>query len=609
MEIKFLSNGKVLDLSGQKLSVSESNSKVSDKMFTKYLFPFEFYMDEEFKLSFGDYSSYDAYNLPKEIPGFMYYNNVYSEAKMEIVSVEGDYITCQIDFGFDEIPNFDKSLKTLPLEKYPVENIHTFAAEVCAKKYPQTNFNFPKLYTSQYSPDDEVWDAFNGFINDMNDDGSALRNNYYTEAGEIYNVNIIQPMPHILYLLKTGFADAGYTLAGDILSDPMLEQQWVYAPIEYFSRLTMRKLGIYVSVLDFKKGYKHKLNKYPYGWYDSNLVIPLAGNYKIIADVELSNHRSGLDPTYIRIYLDGKEIFYRKAHSKVIFSFETDITTTRPNEEIRITGKRSFIDGRPERFIEMKIISKNIYQSEAEQPGEDNGVITNLNEIDLTRAVPDITFGELVNRIRNFLNYDVDMKDKTIYMNKVKKPDRKNLKYFPEKFLEEKPLRNIMTKRSFLLQMPTWENNEKPDSVYYDSSGIAVNKEAGELTTVIETGTFSMPVYVAKPQGPETAVVKSFDTSVLQLVKYDGKTGIQNNAKSAPEITFPTLFFTNWIDWLRGRIDSVQYEWEFTADADEFDLKIKDEMVGYQNIHVITEWVKDHSDNTIQVNIKTETFS
>ena len=83
MEIKFFSAGKIMDLSGQKVSVSESNSKVSDKISTKYLFPFEFYMDEEFKKTFGDYSSYDSYNLPKMIDGQLLYENIYRIAKLE----------------------------------------------------------------------------------------------------------------------------------------------------------------------------------------------------------------------------------------------------------------------------------------------------------------------------------------------------------------------------------------------------------------------------------------------------------------------------------------------------------------------------------------------
>lgn len=610
MEIKFFSNGKVMDLSGQELSVSDSNSKVSDKVSTKYLFPFEFYMDEEFKKSFGDYSSFDSYNLPTIIAGQLLYENVYHIAKLEILGNQGDYLTGQIDFGFEDVPNFDKPLKDLPLERFDVDDIHTFAAQICAQKYPQTNFNFPRLHNGQYSPDDELWDAFNGFMNDMNDNGSALRNNYVTEAGDIFNVNIIHPMPHILYLLKTGFADANYHLDGDILTEPLLAQQWVFSATEYFSRLTLRKLGLTVSVMDYQERFKKKLRKYPYGRYDSSVAIPKPGNYKIIARIMLATYKSGLDTSWISVMLNGKQILYRSSGGELIFTFETDITTVNPNEEIRVVGFRSFGDGDTEKFIELKIVSKNSFENEDAEPGEDNGVITNPNEIDLTRAVPDITFGELVNRIRNFLNYDITAVGNIIYMNRIKRPDQKDVKMIPEKFLVLKPARNTLKKRSFAIQMPAWENDEKPDSVYYDSSGVQINKKYDtEITTVIETNTYALPVYAVKSLGPETAVVKSYNSSILQLVKYDGKTGIQNNAKASPELTFPALFFTHWIDWLRGRLNSYQFEWTFTAEDDEIDFTIKDAVGAYQNIHIITDWVKDYDENSVTVNIKTETVN
>lgn len=607
MEIKFLSEGRILDLSGQKLSVSEKNSKVSDKVYTKYIFPFELYMDEVFKVQFGDYSAFDSYNLPKIIDGYMLYNDIYSVAKMEIESCEGDYITLQIDFGLDDIPNFDKKLKDLPLDKFDVENIHTFAADICKKKYPQTNFNFPRLYNSQFSPEDQLWDAFNGYMNDMNENGSALKNNYITEAGDIFNVNIIHPMPHIIYLLKTGFEDAGYQLSGDIITEPLLNQIWVYSGTEYFSRLTLRKLGILISVMDYEERFK-SIYKYPFGYYNKSVTIPKPGNYKIIAKIRLETHKSGLSKSKIYISLNGKVILYRESSGELNFTFETDITTVNPAEVIQVTGYRSFGDGDTEIFAEINIISKNTYEA-IDEPGEDNGVITNLNKIDLTRAVPEITFGELVNRIRNFLNYDIDIEGKTVIMNRIKKINQKNVKIFPESFLELKPKRNLLNKKSFAFKMPDWENDEKPDSVYFDSSGVVVNKEPKDDTTVIETNTYALPVYAALAQGQETAVVKSFDSSLLQLVKYDGLTGIQNNAKPAPELTFPTLLFTNWIDWLRGRINSTEFEWTFNLDDGIFPFNIKDEIGCYQNIHIIKEWTKDHSENSTEINIITETFN
>ena len=41
-------------------------------------------------------------------------------------------------------------------------------------------------------------------------------------------------MPYLLYVLKTGFADAGYELVGDILTDEDFSQQVLYSNIPYY---------------------------------------------------------------------------------------------------------------------------------------------------------------------------------------------------------------------------------------------------------------------------------------------------------------------------------------------------------------------------------------
>ena len=609
MEIKFFAGGKVLDLSGKQISVSEKNSKVSDQMFTKYLFPFEIYMDEEFKRVFGDYSADDADELEKIISGQLLFENVYHEAKLEIVGSEGDYLTGQIDFGFEEIPNFDKMLKNLPLEKFKVDNIHTYASEIASKKYPQTNFNFPRLYYGKFSPEDKVWDAYNGFINDINNDGTGLRNNYIDELGNVFNVNIVHPMPHIVYLLKTGFKDAGYQLAGDILTDPLLAQQWVFSGTDYFSRKTQRRYGFDFTSANHDVLY---LESGPddYAEYHKYNSIEKIGVYKIAGFVEFFKAKK-MSATY-KIALNGVVVWskYHGSDRKTILEripINLNVNVTTVDSVLEFYIYTQYHEDSWSHQISSLLVTSDVLDDEpTEESGEDMGVITNLNEIDLTRAVPEITFGELVNRIRNFLNYDVEVKDRTIYMNRIGTSEPINIVDF-KKFEAKIPRKNILNKKSFAIMMPRWENDEKADSIFYDSSGITLNKEPLESTTRIETNTYALPCYVAKPQGPNTGVVKSYDSSLLQLVKYDGKTGIQNNAKPSPELTFPILFYSNWEKYLRGRLRSIEYIWTYTYSYGLDSISIKDYLGCYQNIHIIKELTKDYFNNSVEVTITTET--
>ena len=106
MDIKFYTGEKILNLSGQKITVQDSNSRMSDKMFSKYFFPFEIYMNEEFINNFGDFESYDSLDLENTFEGTLLFENKIHEAKLVLSSVEGKLLTGQIDFGFEDLPNW-----------------------------------------------------------------------------------------------------------------------------------------------------------------------------------------------------------------------------------------------------------------------------------------------------------------------------------------------------------------------------------------------------------------------------------------------------------------------------------------------------------------------
>lgn len=95
--------------------------------------------------------------------------------------------------------------------------------------------------------------------------------------------------------------------------------------------------------------------------------------------------------------------------------------------------------------------------------------------------------------------------------------------------------------------------------------------------------------------------------SSLALVFYNGITDGQNNAISKPQATFPDLFYSNWEKWLRQRVNGTEFNWKFQIKADDLNVKIKDYISCYKNIHIITSWTKDYSEDTYTIDITTET--
>lgn len=609
MDIKFITGDKVLNLSGQKVSVQDSNSRMNEKMFSKYFFPFEIYMNEEFLKAFGDFESYDAEDLENTFEGTLLFENKTHQAKLALSNVEGKMITGQIDFGFEDLPNFNKKLSELPLEKFSVPDIYTYAKEVCAKKYPETNFNFPRMYTSKYPPDQKVWDAFDGYYNDIKADGTEMRRNYIDSLGEIFNVNIVHPTPHLLYVLKTGFADAGLILAGDILNDPIFSQRWIFSGTDYFTSKQQRRFGFDFSSAEYDELF---LESGPddYCLYQKYNSIEKPGIYKIAGNLEFWKARKMIAKYEIR--LNGQVIWskYRGSDRQTILEIiplNFEVNVTQENSELELYIYTQYHEDSWTHQIATLLVTSNALEDiQSTSLGDESGVVTNLNEIDLTRAVPDITFGELINRVRNRFNYEVLVDGNLVYMNRIGDKEPTDVKDFTP-FEIAVPKRELLNKKSFLLRSPI-SDDDKQNSMFYDKDGAFLNKEPKEDTIIIESDVVILQTGVPKPNGYHTAIIKKDSTDSLQLVWYDGLAGTQNNAKNPAGADFPELYYTHWEKWLRQRVRGSRFSWSFYCPAEEFDYQINDHIYCYKNIHNIVSWTKDLVADTYSIDIITETI-
>ena len=607
METKLFLQRGIIDISHIAISVQENNSKVSDQQYSKYMFPLVLKQTPEIIKILGDYVSYESNGLENKIPCLLLFENRIHEAFLFIEEGEGYDLTLQVDFGFEDLPNSEKKLSELPLESFDVADIHTFAKSICEKSWPMTNFNFPRIYTTQYPATDEVWRDFDGYLNDLKKDGTEMRRNYIQEDGQIRNVNIIHPCAHPIYLLKAGFMDAGLELAGDILTDTVLQNRWIYSGNDYFSTLTQRRIGMKVTVQDYFKSYKNKKRYYPVGEYDKSFTIPKAGNYKLMASIMLETHYSGLGTSYIRIYLNGNQIFYDGSGGEKIFNWNAEFYCPE-NSVVRIFGTRSYGEGDIENFVTIEMFSKDIYSNE-EIEGEDNGVITNLNKIELAKAVPDITFGEFVNVFRNWFNYDVEIINKTVVMNKIGASEVTDVKDFTDFESPFPPRRRFLNKKSFLLRFPELDDGYKKDSMFYDVSGPKINGKENSETIIIDIRGYAMPLLLPKPQGYTTANVLKKGSDLVALVEYAGLQNGQNNAIYTPGCDFPELFTRDWLKWLRQRINGQEFIWRKKVNIERFShYRIKNYIRAYNNIHIIKSLTKDKvSDNHYDIEFTTET--
>lgn len=614
METKFISEYGVEDLSDIAISVEESNSKVSDALFTKFTLPFDKYADAEFLAMYGDFVSYEANNLKNKIVGKLQFENRIHDAERFMQSGQGFNITNQIDFGFEELPNFGKKLSELPLEKFDVPDIHIYARQVCEKKWPETNFNFPRVYSKKYSPDQQIWSAFDGYYNDLKTDGSEMKKNYVDNTGNIFNINIIHPMVHPIYVLRKGFEDAGLELQGDILTDPVLQKKWMFSGTEYFSKVNQYSNEVKVSSQDSVDQYWESnpvAGSYPVYVFEKTETLNFQDQVFISVTfrVKVVKHR----PYRFKVKVNGNDIYsvneYVYENTEIVKTFQTAIQVNNATITFRVESGMYDMNF-PWDVIVYELKSNSIINAESEAQDYDNSLVKNGNTIDLKKAVPDLTFGDFFKIIKNWLNYDLDIVDNVALMNKINNEEITGIKDFTD-FEILLPKREFLNQKSWLLKFDELDNDQKKDNLYFDYQGVKINGEENDETNVITINGYVMPVKLPKENGYNTAFVMKDSATTLALVDYDGLKNGQNNANSASDCDFPALFETHWKNWLKMRLSGQEFKWTATVNIERFaHYKIKDFVYCYNNVHIIKNWSKEKvSPESYRVEFTTETIS
>lgn len=538
MTDSFVTSQFVLDLSRISISYQEENPRFKDTFFTQYSLPFEFQMNADLRMRMGNYTALNATGLKKKYDGYHIIDGRVRKGTLEILSVEGNLVSAQIDSGFEQLPNFDKKLCDLPLLRKRVPDIYDHAKEICTKKYPEVDYNFPRVvYPKDTSQ--KGWEHFLQFINLGNSVDGFTRN----EPNRSYN--IIHPMPYLLYVLKTGFADTGYELAGDILTDEDFSQQVLYSNIPYYLT-TAQQEHILTAVAP-------------------TYEFPTAGTWRLVCD---NQHISGT--AVLRLKLDNVVIreFNFERSDTLSFTQLLSIDTTLQTLALEIEGTPQ-----PQLTMNLNIVA---------QHSEDGNVIEqviNPNIVDLKRAVPDVTFGELVKTIKNWKNYDMTIEGNKLYMNRIRLEERSLAKDFRSWEVQE-PKKNFLTKQSYLIKFPEMDDKsyQLPIVQVTDNSYQVLSpQEASKLTDVTEVqiGGYCLPRVMFK--GNYTPIARKSGEATIGLIWYDGNNGGFRKALTPP------LVAEYWKEWYKMRIAAAEYTWSFVCNKNRFrHIALRDTILAYK---------------------------
>ena len=574
-----------LDLSPFKISDTEENNWFSDSFFTKYSFPFSIDLTDDLDIAFDFILLYNS--NPQTYYELLYvHNNRIEKAVFEIESHQVK-LSATLRFGFEQLPSFDKKLSELSLAKFDLPigtTIFQHAESVITQTWPAVNYNFPQIHVDKYDPSDALWSGFEGIINNRVN-GAFLTNTVDTVEDIIYNRNVMQPLPYWIYILQRGMIDDGYTLSGSILTDPRLQKATLFGDVDYYPPPTTMDA---ITILQVSEDAISNTNGRML-FYSRN-VLTHPGEYNIFGTIK-AMWRSNFDAYFT--------IKYRSTVIYSVYAKDTNFWNGSRYESFNV-------DIYFETLVDLNIndIVIETYQlSTTEEnvidltisPVRLNDVagvaipnITNKNSVDLTRAVPDISFGDFVKVIKNWFNYDLTIVGNLAIMNPIEDEinynNSENLQFTEIK----NPLRKFSQGKSFLLKFTDSDNKDyKFLSVFHNKENVVnSNYVTNDRTTPIEINALPLPLLTRN--AVHTAFALEQNNAKVYLVPYLGLYNGNNLAQPIIEYELPAVHLQYWKKWFDFRINSHSFTWAFKAWNEQIvNLKAKNKIFAYKKYHII----------------------
>ena len=573
MNLRILHSEFELNLIDASFTMVEENNWFRDQWVTKYTYPVAMKLSDEDDAALGFISENYSNKITTVYGVDFYVLGERYEAKIEIERCEGREVQFQVQYGLEEFPNFNKKLTQLPLHKFELdgENMYEHSEANIDVSYPELDYCFPKVFTEKVDTSTEIWEFFQGAINNYQG-GAMLVNEYDVDNDIQINRNVIQPMPFFLYVLKKGLEDAGYTLEGDILTDPHFSKAalFTYSSL-YVESFELNKQEILLKtddpdrvIIDYDNAgnpyfasYAKEIVLDEPGRYLFSGIIYLRAAYPFVASawfkrdnvtIESWEHTSGnifensvVVNFYVDVFEGDEPVTIDFGSNNTVFGNWTDPDYSAPILDITVTMVVSYdtAGGQVPNFIQ--------------------------NTIDLTKCVPDITFGEMLTAAALWKNYDIDVTGTVVTINKINKQLGKGKKVSLKEYEVKYPERNFGQGKSFVLKFQDVSSeNYEYKSVYVDINGYSLSpftKKDDTKEIIIN----ALPLPLKQKGDVITADGFLDDNSKMQLVLFDGLQGGENICLDPSGLLMPTIYEDEYRDWIDFQLNAVTFRWVFNS--------------------------------------------
>ena len=163
-----------IDLSTVDITTTDENSMFLDKYTTKYSFPFSLELTNENQRNFQDLLDHCSKEITTEFDIVYVFGNI-KEAGILRVDTFNETINCELQYGIEEFPNFNKKLNELELQKLTTTNVYEHAKTIIDKTWPEVNYNYPQIITDRYDTTQSTWTYFEKIFNNYKNNATMPR--------------------------------------------------------------------------------------------------------------------------------------------------------------------------------------------------------------------------------------------------------------------------------------------------------------------------------------------------------------------------------------------------------------------------------------------------
>jgi len=385
-----------------------------------------------------------------------------------------------------------------------------------------------------------------------------------------------------MHILQKGFGDAGYSLGGDILNDIELRKMLLYKEAEEYSSGSvegteyMSRLDSYDSLVTVTYRYgAFNVNKAKrvLALYEDTITFSRRGRYKISGVVYLRRQFS--DAT-AEMFFKGQRVavFYKdyirndgEVWSESVTYVDINIDVNNLSEVLTLKNRNLpnyVINGVNETdsiLWDLTITPLAIY----DESGLLIPPIITTQKIDLTKVVPDITFGNFITALKNWKNLDLKIQGKTVVMDYIQPQMEINKVVDLSHHDQRAPRRTFKQGDSYRLLFKDISSDDySPEVVYVDVQGVSYSSTDGnDDTNEIEIA--AVPLPLALRGNTRTVLAVDDGKSNICAVLYKGSPGIVNLAEDNTEIMLRRVYEKHYSQWLDFRIKSQSFTTNFNA--------------------------------------------